>query len=279
LDVIFEPSVDLAVMLAEPAFRPVTTPAELTEATVPSLEIQFRILLLALAGVTVAVRGVVAPTVMEAVAGIVTWVTRTVGAAPTVTVQLFDAMCEPSVEAAVISVDPVFRPVTIPVESTEAMVGSPEVQVSVLLAASAGSTVADSVVVEPTFTAEVAGIETLVIQMLTVTRQALDVIFEPSVDVAVISACPDLTPRTVPEASTLAMVASLEDQFSPLLVALAGTTVATSVWLVPTPREYEAGLRLTPVTDPEGGGVSAGVELPELPQAMVRTRPKPQTMA
>jgi hypothetical protein len=76
-EVMFDPSEEVAVMDAEPAFTPVTTPAELTEATFESVECQVKVLLVALVGVTVAVRAIVPPIVTEAVAGIAIPVTAT----------------------------------------------------------------------------------------------------------------------------------------------------------------------------------------------------------
>ena len=79
LEVMFDPSVDLAVTVTDPALMPVTTPP-LTVAVVVSFEVQVRVLFVALAGNTVAVSVVVAPALTDAVDGIVMLVTSTLAA-------------------------------------------------------------------------------------------------------------------------------------------------------------------------------------------------------
>lgn len=79
LDVMLDPSADLAVMLTEPTFSPETTPDALTVAMVVSLDVQVIVLLVALAGVTVAEMLVTEPTLTDAVVGIVMPVTAVEG--------------------------------------------------------------------------------------------------------------------------------------------------------------------------------------------------------
>ncbi len=83
------------------------------------------------------------------------------GMALTVTVQVFEVILDPSVEAAVICAVPTATPVTAPDALTVAIEGSLEVQLSVWFVAFAGSTVAAIVAVEPTATVAVFGIVTL----------------------------------------------------------------------------------------------------------------------
>lgn len=87
-EVMLEPSDDLAVICAVPVDTPVTTPEELIVATAVLPDCQLTPWLVALKGSTVAVRGVVEPTTVEAVNGIVIPVTGVEAAAETVTVAL-----------------------------------------------------------------------------------------------------------------------------------------------------------------------------------------------
>jgi hypothetical protein len=75
----------------------------------------------------------------------------------------------------------------------------------------------------------------------TVTVQVLEVIADPSVDVAVICAVPVETPVTTPEALTAAMLGLLEVQLRAIFVALPGVMAGTIVVVDPTETETVAG--------------------------------------
>ena len=79
-EVIFEPSVELAAMFAVPACTPVIAPDELTLTIVGLLDCHVSAGLVAFAGRTVAVSGVVNPILTVAVDGIVIDVTRMLAA-------------------------------------------------------------------------------------------------------------------------------------------------------------------------------------------------------
>ncbi len=150
------PSAVFTVIVAVPAATPVTTPAELTVATEVLLLVHVTLLLVALAGDTVAVSVAVPPTDMLAVVGVtVTPVTGTL-AVVTVTVQV--AVKPPSAVFTVIVVVPAATPVTTPAELTVATEVLLLVHVTLLLVALAGDTVAVSVAVPPTDMLAVAGV-------------------------------------------------------------------------------------------------------------------------
>jgi hypothetical protein len=147
----------VAVMVAEPADTPVTTPVALTVATPGALELHVMtrpVRMLLLASFNVGTSVVVAPTVMLAVKGAM--ITLATGAFATVTtaVALWLSL------VAVMVAEPADMPVTTPVELTVATVGALELHaitrpVRTLLLAS--FVVATSVVVAPTTMLAVGG--------------------------------------------------------------------------------------------------------------------------
>lgn len=150
------PLTDVAVMVAVPAATPVTTPLALTVAIKGLLEVQVTDLFVALAGETVAVSGMVPAIATLAVVGVT--LTPVAGTGTTaVTVTTAEAVKLPLWVVAVILATPAARAVTIPDVLTVATAGLLELQVTALLVAFAGATVADNVVVPPAATETVAG--------------------------------------------------------------------------------------------------------------------------
>jgi hypothetical protein len=112
----------------------------------------------------------------------------------------------------------------------------------------------------------------------TITVQPLEVMFDPSVDAAVMDAVPAFTPVMTPAELTKATLVSVECQVRVLLVALAGATAAVRLVVLPTVTDAVEGIEM-PVTATEAGGVFGGLELSFPPQAMARRRPSPHTKA
>jgi len=151
---VLPPSTVVTVMVAEPAATAVTTPVELTVATLVLLLLQVTFLLVALAGDTVAVRVAVCPTVrLNVVGDTVTPVTGTVS----VTVMAQVAVLAPSTVVTVMVAEPVSTAVTTPVELTVATLVLLLLQVTFLLVALAGDTVAVRVAVCPTVRLNMVG--------------------------------------------------------------------------------------------------------------------------
>lgn len=137
---VLPPSAVLAVIVAVPALLAVTSPSEDTVATEVLFDDHVTSLLDALEGLTVVVNHVVSPTVMERLEGErVTPVTET---AFTVTEQ--EAVLLPSAVVTVILAVPILFAVTVPSEATVATSGLFDVQVTSLLVAFEGLTVAVS---------------------------------------------------------------------------------------------------------------------------------------
>ena len=127
---------------------PVTTPVELTVATAVLLECQLRVGFVALPGNTVAASAVVLPASTKAAVGRDICVTS-VGGTVTVTVVALDVILLPSVDAAVICVDPGDMLVTTPDALTVATAVLLELQVRTGLLALLGSTAAVKVAEAP----------------------------------------------------------------------------------------------------------------------------------
>ncbi len=81
--------------------------------------------------------------------------------------------------------------------------------------------------------------------LLAVTVTLLVAVLPPSSVLTVMAAEPAATPDTTPTALTVATEVLLEDQFTFLLVALAGDTVADKVVVFPLLRVSEVGETLT----------------------------------
>ena len=212
-------------MIAEPAALAVTTPEEETVATDVLLEDQFTALLVALEGETVAVRVAVLPSsrpkevlsndtpVTEIVAGL------------TVTAQV--AFFAPSSVVQVMVAEPAALAVTTPEVETVATEVLLEDQVTALLVALEGETVAVRVAVLPSSRLnEVLSKETPVtetVAFLIVTEQ--EAVLFPSCVVHEIEADPAALAVTVPSEATVATDVLLEVHVTPVLVALLGETV------------------------------------------------------
>jgi hypothetical protein len=133
---------------------------------------------------------------------------------------------------------------------TVAIAVLPELQVTLLLVALVGATVAVNVVVEPTFTLAVVGdTATPVTGTFVVLTVIADVAVNPPLTVVtVIVALPAATLVTTPAVFTVAMAVLLLDQVTLLLVALVGATVAVNVVVEPTFTLAVVGNTATPVT-------------------------------
>jgi hypothetical protein len=202
------------VIVAAPAATPVTRPPVLTVAIEVLLEVQLTFLLVALAGETVAVSCCVAFVAIDAEVGdTVTPVTGTVVA---VTVIVDVAVLAPSCVVTVIVAVPAAIAETNPPVLTVATEVLFAAQLTVLLVAFAGATVAVSCCVVPTaIDADVGETETPV----TATEDAVTVmeeeaVFAPSCVVTVMVAVPAATPETNPLALTVATAVLLDDQLT-----------------------------------------------------------------
>ncbi|OPX86619.1 MAG: hypothetical protein A4E52_01502 [Pelotomaculum sp. PtaB.Bin013] len=147
------PSTAMAVMLAVPAPTAVTLPLLSTVATALLSELQFTPLLLALLGVTLAVRFSVSPTFMLRLLELkLTLVTNTGPDGTSVTVTAhFAYLPLPSAAMAVMLAVPAPFAVTLPLLSTVATAFLSELQFTSLLVALLGVTLAVRLFVSPTF--------------------------------------------------------------------------------------------------------------------------------
>jgi len=245
---VLAPSIVVTVIVTEPVPTPVTTPALLTVAIVVFPELQLTPLFVALLGATVAVKVTVEPILTVAVAGAM--VTPVTGDEQQVTAIDATAVFAPSTVVTVIEVVPVATPVATPWLFTLAITELLDAQVTFLLVAFDGLTVAVKLVVEPTFILSVTGeITTPVTGTDTgLTVIILVAVLVPSAVVTVIVALPDPTPVTIPSEFIVAMPELLVDQLTDLLVALLGNTVAVSVVVEPAFTLAVVGVTLTPVT-------------------------------
>ena len=212
-------------MVAEPADLAVTTPEEETVATDVLLEDQYTALLVALEGETVAVRVEVLPSSrLNEVLSNDTPVTATV-AVLTVTVHV--AFFAPSSVVQVMVAEPADLAVTTPEVETVATDVLLDDQVTALLVALEGETVAVRVEVLPSSRLnEVLSNETpvtVIVAFLTVTEQ--EAVLFPSCVVQVIVADPAALAVTVPSEATEATDVLLDDQDTAVFVALLGETV------------------------------------------------------
>jgi len=184
------------------------------------------------------------------------------------------AVNPPSCVVTVIAAEPALTPVTTPEELTVATEVLLEDQVTDLLVALDGETVAVSVVEPPTETeVEVGETETPVADTVLLLVVIADVVVKlPSCVFTVIVAEPVPTPVTTPDELTAATEVLLEDQVTDLLVALDGETVAVSVVEPPTGTVAEVGETVTPVTetvvvDPPTPAPAMTIDLTLLPES------------
>jgi len=239
------PSTVLTVIVAVPAPIPKTLPVSLTMATELLLELHIRFLLEAFAGAIEAFSWSMLPAVIAALAGAnVTPVTGT-----KVTVMTLVAIRPPSavltVMVAVPDLTPVIRPVSLTVATEESL----ELQVTFLLEAVAGATVAVNCCVRPIFTFAVAGAKVTPVTGITFTVTLAVAVSPPSFVAADMTALPPAIPLTNPVTLTVATEVLLEIHTTLLSVAFAGTTVALSCWVAPTfIGGTVAGVKVIPVT-------------------------------
>jgi hypothetical protein len=147
------PSDEVTVILAVPGDTDVTRPVILTVATLVLLLLQLMLLLVALAGVIVAFTCPVWPVVRDNVAGL-----TVMPVTGTVTVTEAVALNEPSSVVAVMVAEPDDTPETSPFSFTVATLVLLLVQVTFLLVALAGLTVAAITPVPPGIRVRVAGV-------------------------------------------------------------------------------------------------------------------------
>jgi len=155
----------------------------------------------------------------------------------------------PLVVVTVIVAVPAATPVTKPLLFTVATPVLLDDQVTALLVALDGETVAVSCCVDPeAIDAEVG------LTVTPVTATALTVIADvavllPSLVVTVIVALPAATAVTRPVELTVATEVLLDDQVTAVLVALLGAMVAVSCCVAPVANVADVGLTVTPVTE------------------------------
>ena len=241
------PSSVVTVMVAVPGAAAVTRPLASTVATdVLSLR-HVTFWLVALAGAMMATKVSVAPTLSVAVVLFsVTPVTRCS------TVIVLVAECPPSAVVTVIVAVPGAMAVTNPLAFTVATAELLLDHVTFLLVASAGTTVAVSVVVEPTLSVA-AGVTVTPVGGITcsLTVTVAVALCPPSSVVTVILAVPGAMALTNPLALTVAIAELLLAHVTFRLVALAGNTLAVSVSVPPTVSERAVALNVTPVAETE----------------------------
>jgi hypothetical protein len=237
------PSTVVAVIVAAPTTTPVTNPLGLTVAISLLDEFQVTLLFVAFAGNTVSVSCCVPPTLIEADVGL----TLTDAAGTGATVIKLVAVKPPSCVVAVIDADPMETPVTNPSVFTVTIPLSDELQVTVLLEALTGNTVAVSCCVPATLIVAVVGLTDTDVAGTGVTVIALVVVKPPSCVVTVIVADPIETAVTRPVALTVATELFDELHVTILFVASAGCTSAESCCVPPTIIEAVEGL--TPTED------------------------------
>jgi len=136
-----------------------------------------------------------------------------------------DAVNEPSVVVAVIVAEPTVTPVTNPLVLTVATAGFPLVNVTALLAAFAGLTVAVSCNRDPIFTGAVLGFTVTPVTRTGVTVTATEADLPPLTVVTVIVSVPGAIPLITPEVLTVAIALLLLWYVTALFVAFAGAIV------------------------------------------------------
>jgi hypothetical protein len=145
---VFAPSCVVTVIVTDPAATAETKPPELTVAIELLPDVQLTVLLVAFAGVIVAVSCWVVPAVIDAEAGeTVTPVTATVEVVTVIVdVAVFDPSCVVTVMVAVPAATPETNPLALTVATNVLL----DAQLTVLLVAFAGATAAVSCWVAPT---------------------------------------------------------------------------------------------------------------------------------
>jgi hypothetical protein len=219
-------------------------PAEFTIATNVLLLVHVTVLLPAFDGITVGVR--VSANPASIVSAVLFKVTPVTGTGFTVT--LHAAVLPPSAVIAVTVTVPTAFPVITPAELTVAIAVLLLVQLTVLFAAFDGATVATSVAVASTFTANAVLSRLTPVTAIGVTVTAHVAVFPPSAVFAVIVALPAAFPVTEPAELTVATAVLLLVHATVLFAAFDGATVALIAALAPTLTDNFVLSRLTPVT-------------------------------
>lgn len=224
------PSFVMAVIVALPSLIAVTTPFGLTVATFVFDDVQFNSLLLVVTGLKLAVKTRVFPGCIDAAV-----LSREILVANVVTVTIHVAVFDPSTVVTVMVAVPFDTAVTTPDALTVATDVLLLFQLTFVLDAVDGFTVATRVLVPPGLRdSDVLFRLTPVTGIVTVTVQVA--VFAPSTVVTVITAVPHAIPWTLPLSSTVATDSLLLCHVTSLFEAPAGFTVAISVDVPPTLR-------------------------------------------
>ena len=241
------PSFVVTVIVAVPAAFAVTKPEDETVATDVLLEDHVTDLSVALDGVTVADNVWVSPTVIVRLV----WLRLTPVTAIGFTVTEQVAVFFPSSVVAVMTTVPTFTADTFPFESTVATLELELDQVTFLLVAFEGVTVAVNLSVPPiNRDSDVLFNDTPVTDIVLACTVTVQVAFLlPSFVVTVIEAVPAAFAVTTPEDETVATVVLSDDQVTDLSVAFEGVTVAVNGYVSPSVNVNEVLSRLTPVTE------------------------------
>ena len=216
-------------MVAVPERKPVTTPFELTETTFALEEAHFTLLLAASSGKTFAISVLDCPLARVHSTGL----TRTpVTSDLTLTVHF--AVNPPSLVLAVITAAPLPTAVTRPLELTFATLVLLDDQKMPFSLAFEGETVASRRYCPPLLRLMLVLFNlTAVTSTFFVTVTLHLAIKPPSTVAAMMTAVPLETPVTTPLELTEATLLLLEDQLTPLLVAVLGEILAFSVYAFP----------------------------------------------
>jgi hypothetical protein len=258
----------VAVIVAEPAATPVTTPLELTVAAAVLLLDHVTacpVITLPFWSFTVACSVVVAPATIDADVGAIVTVVTTSGTAVTV---MLDVPVFPELVAVIVA-EPAATPVTTPLELTVAAAVLPLDHVTVCPVITLpfwSFTVACSVVVAPATIDADVGASVTVVTTGAGGGPAVTVISDVPVTpelLAVIVAEPAATPVTMPLELTVAAAVLLFDHVTvcPVItLPFWSLTVACNGVVAPTATDVDAGETVTVVTT-WTGGVTAWVEL------------------
>lgn len=241
-----EPSCVVAVIVAEPAATPETNPEAFTVATAGLFELQLTFLFVALAGAVVAASCLVVLITIEKLEG--DTLTPVTGILNTVIEAV--AVCAPFCVVTVIVALPGDTPVTKPDPSTLATEALLELQLTVLMVAFAGATVAVSCCVAPTLNDAVSGetVTPVTGTMDEVTVTSAVAVKLPSTEVTVIVEVPMVSAITTPFVLTVATAVLLDEYVTDLLLAFEGVTAGVSCRVAPPVSEKVVGVTLMPVT-------------------------------
>ena len=242
------PSSVVTVIVALPAATAVTSPFSFTVATASSLVVQLTFWLEASIGFTAAARVYLSP--ITRLSLFLFRLTPSTGTSFAVTVTSQVSVNSPSSVVTVIFAVPAVTAVTLPFSSTFATSALSLLQLTFLLLAPSGATVAVSTALSPVsissvFLSRVTPV-TGVSCSSTVTSQVA--VNPPSSVFTVTIAVPAATALTLPFSSTVATAVSLLVQVTFLLSAPCGATVSVRVAVSPTARMSSPLSSVTPVT-------------------------------